>query len=703
MKAFILSIFLTLTLFSTAEAQNTLPVRLWDTRTVPPPGTSYIYHNFICDASGNSYFIGSLDSTNSYTGIFMKYNSSGVQVVNRRYYNTAGGNYFILSDAVTDNSNNIIAILRYDSASSGTKSYIAKFNSSGDILWKKPVVRNGMYVTARKVKVDNSGSIYIGGTMPVLENDFFGGKYNSSGDSVWTAVRHITDISIFQNMCIDANGGIALCGVYKTIISSNYYYGCYVVKFSSGTVAWGVQMAAYLDAYIIQLTDIKADAAGNFITCGTNNPGVPGQYRYSVYKLNGVNGEFIWGKHPDHYLVSSFLTEASSIAIGNANDVYVGGHELYVDRTGNINNTVLTGVVNCYDSAGNVKFTKNIPDNVFLKRIIYDGQGNLYAAGYSYSISNINTKSFIYRINTKGDLFGGEVYTHADSSSTAPFLSLEYIPSYGVYFNTNSGSSVNGVYNTTIRYYPGVYQSAVYTKSVNKSITDNQTTFDTLSVTGMSSSRRIAAVQVKIDSLQHSNPSDLVMLLISPGGVSDTLFKYSGSSQPGIFNMILTDSTSHPIDSAMSPYSGYFRPYDPLYKFNQLQGNQNFVLVIEDHVPGNTGSIRKWSINVLYYDVNTIGVNPVSSEIPRGYSLGQNYPNPFNPVCKIQFAIPKSGDTKLVVYDMLGREVAVLVNEYHNAGTYEALFEGSNLSSGVYFYRLSSGVFVQTKKMILVK
>jgi photosystem II stability/assembly factor-like uncharacterized protein len=96
-------------------------------------------------------------------------------------------------------------------------------------------------------------------------------------------------------------------------------------------------------------------------------------------------------------------------------------------------------------------------------------------------------------------------------------------------------------------------------------------------------------------------------------------------------------------------------------------------------------------------------VQQVSNEIPKSFSLSQNYPNPFNPNSKIKFQIPKSSDVKLVVYDVLGREVQTLINESISPGTYEVTFDGSNLPSGVYFYRLVAGNFVETKRLVLLK
>ena len=96
-------------------------------------------------------------------------------------------------------------------------------------------------------------------------------------------------------------------------------------------------------------------------------------------------------------------------------------------------------------------------------------------------------------------------------------------------------------------------------------------------------------------------------------------------------------------------------------------------------------------------------VNQISSEIPERFSLYQNYPNPFNPTTNIKFDIQKTSPTKLVVYDALGREVATLVNEELKAGSYQTDWDGNNYTSGVYFYKLISGDFVETKKMVLVK
>jgi len=87
----------------------------------------------------------------------------------------------------------------------------------------------------------------------------------------------------------------------------------------------------------------------------------------------------------------------------------------------------------------------------------------------------------------------------------------------------------------------------------------------------------------------------------------------------------------------------------------------------------------------------------------KNYSLSQNYPNPFNPTTLISFGLPKSGNVKLVVYDILGREAKILVDEFKQAGSYNIEFDASSLASGVYFYRLESGGYKESKKMLIIK
>jgi hypothetical protein len=92
-----------------------------------------------------------------------------------------------------------------------------------------------------------------------------------------------------------------------------------------------------------------------------------------------------------------------------------------------------------------------------------------------------------------------------------------------------------------------------------------------------------------------------------------------------------------------------------------------------------------------------------NNKIPLNYSLSQNYPNPFNPTTNIRFTLPKDGNASLKIYDILGNEVATYLEGFVKAGTYNAIIDGSKWASGVYFYRLTTSEFTDTKRMTLVK
>jgi hypothetical protein len=106
---------------------------------------------------------------------------------------------------------------------------------------------------------------------------------------------------------------------------------------------------------------------------------------------------------------------------------------------------------------------------------------------------------------------------------------------------------------------------------------------------------------------------------------------------------------------------------------------------------------------IVYGDTTLTDIDDDDNGIPTSYKLEQNYPNPFNPTTKITWQSPVAGNQTLKVYDVLGNEVATLVDEFRNSGIYEIDFDASKLSSGVYFYQLKAGDFLQTKKMILIK
>ena len=129
------------------------------------------------------------------------------------------------------------------------------------------------------------------------------------------------------------------------------------------------------------------------------------------------------------------------------------------------------------------------------------------------------------------------------------------------------------------------------------------------------------------------------------------------------------------------------------YQFSSISFNKNKSWTIV----GNGGTILKTT------NGGTTFIKDQNIELPNNFILEQNYPNPFNPATTIQYQIPKLLHVTLKIYDILGRELATVVNEEQTIGKYEVEFNGSNYVSGIYFYQLQAGNYSSVKKMILIK
>ncbi|MCX6165397.1 MAG: S8 family serine peptidase [Ignavibacteriae bacterium] len=133
-----------------------------------------------------------------------------------------------------------------------------------------------------------------------------------------------------------------------------------------------------------------------------------------------------------------------------------------------------------------------------------------------------------------------------------------------------------------------------------------------------------------------------------------------------------------------------------------IQPNQS-VIVGFAIIKGNNLTDLKNQSSIARNKYNSVGVKQISELLPKKYELMQNFPNPFNPVTKIKFAIPENDYVNIKIYDVLGREVMTLVNENLNPGYFEFNIDGSLLSSGLYFYRMTTNKYTDIKRMVLVK
>lgn len=251
----------------------------------------------------------------------------------------------------------------------------------------------------------------------------------------------------------------------------------------------------------------------------------------------------------------------------------------------------------------------------------------------------------------------------------------------------------------------GTNRFQFYRNGLNKTISNTNPADDTLliSLPGLKETGYYS-VTVNLDSLVHPAVDELIIKLIHLTTTDTIVFQLNGGE-----NFIGTFIDDYAIDlltSGTSPHTGFYKPYNPMSSFMSSDLNGEWIITIEDNNIANNGTLKSWGLIFNKGEITDVEYE-VSGITPNNFFLEQNYPNPFNPSTKIRYQLPLSSDVTLKVYDILGNEIATLVNEEKPAGIYEVEFNPTsgirNLSSGIYFYQLRADSFTQTKKMIYLK
>lgn len=196
----------------------------------------------------------------------------------------------------------------------------------------------------------------------------------------------------------------------------------------------------------------------------------------------------------------------------------------------------------------------------------------------------------------------------------------------------------------------------------------------------------------------------------SNNGLNWTLLNSLGSSNFGGIT-----STPLPVNNLVQP-AWYVRTSNIIYYSSNFGANwiaeyTNPLTMQYRHISMAYPGRGLWAVGTLgkisYHPPLPTDIKKITTEVPGQYSLSQNYPNPFNSSTNIKFSVPEVGHSSqivtLKVFDLQGKEVAVLVNETLQPGTYQVRFDAGNLTSGVYFYQLKTGYYTETKKMLTIK
>jgi subtilisin-like proprotein convertase family protein len=272
---------------------------------------------------------------------------------------------------------------------------------------------------------------------------------------------------------------------------------------------------------------------------------------------------------------------------------------------------------------------------------------------------------------------------------------------FSSYLNENTAGALSNAFiahPTVINRFtsPNPFPAGYIVKPVGKPIPDNQTTRDTITVPG---SATLTSIEVLL-SIQHTFCADLDITLRAPNGQTRDLTSDNGGTGENILTIFVDGQTNVTNAAFFPPWTHIAGPEVAMGSFGSTNIQGNWILEVTDDASPDPGTLVGWG---LRFNGAVTNIDPLSGNIPGRFRLYQNYPNPFNPATTIKFDIAKNSEVKIRIYDILGREVNTLVNEFKNAGAYEVKFDASNMASGTYFYKIEASDFVDIKKMVLIK
>jgi len=528
----------------------------------------------------------------------------------------------------------------------GGKFWLFRMNEQGDTLWTKTFQSGGDVIDrwAIRVAVVADGGFFIlcGNSMLAYSCQFNSVmKTDAQGDSIWSVIISSTELW--------SGAG------FEDLIATPVDGGCVAVghgsaggdprilKISSaGAISWETVIEAFIYTYF---SSVCLTSDSGYIATGLNHNNSTGINNLLVAKFNS-NGDSLWYKT----FYSGLFDSGDSIkAEGfSAAPTLDGGCMLagYVTEPGIYGSYALLMRLN---ASGDVLWTKRYfhPENIFQKNVAYKLVRLPFNEYLMYLKRNGGSSAIgtLLKLNLSGDSLWSQVgYDYRIMMNTVD-------EEGGILFTGYVTEDVAVFIRTTMG---GLYVSPQPSLPINNSI---NVSLNPNLVWGSPHFVNSSSVQVATDI-----------------AFTDIVFAS-------------TNVTANTLQvTQLSPITKYFWRV------------QSF---------GKEGGPTQWSEVWNFTTQVSVSVED-NSDMPVSFSLEQNYPNPFNPATKIKYTIPSNvkremSKVELKIYDVLGSEIATLVNEEKPAGFYEVKFDASNLVSGFYFYRLQTGSFVETKKMMLVK
>lgn len=537
----------------------------------------------------------------------------------------------------------------------GILSAAETYSTGPDKVWEKRFSGpSNLTDEAFVVSVNSNRNVFVTGWSAVTStnHDIITIRYNpDTGDSVWVKRFEGGYDDIPLAMTCD-NNAVYVTGC--TFASSNRNIVVLKYDAATGDTLWVKRYNGPGNGGDYAFS-IFVDGAGNVYAAGRTD--VSGLQKFVVLKFD-ASGNIPSG-WPAIYSagISNNFDEAHSVKVDNSGNVYVTG--LSGSSTVTTTHDYMTLKIN---SSGIVQWAKkyngnaNTDDNA-VALVLDAAQSNIFVSGYSSRLGT-NQDFVTIKYNSNGDSIAAAIY-NSPSNGIDLAASMTIDASDNIYLTGPSAGSGTFFDYATIAYNSNLGQLWVSRyvgpsgDDVPKSIAFSQ-----------------GFVYVTGSSLGSGTGTDFLTVRYNASNGAESWNKrenYEASGNDAANSIAILDSNSVFVTGSAA--------------FNAPAGTDY--------------------LTIRYTE--PVGIRPISTNVPSAFELMQNYPNPFNPSTAIRFNVPKYSFVRLSVFDITGREVTVMANENLRAGEYEATWNASGVSSGVYFYRLTAGDFVQTRKMALIK
>jgi hypothetical protein len=634
----------------------------------------------VMDTEGNIYIVNALGNSGNADIVLTKLSNTGMFLWQKIYNSAPPGNQDYPRKVLIDQSGNvIIAGNANDTNYSSNKIIFAKYSSTGILLSSSQYKRNGTDVTSiSDFEIDINGNIAIAGLVHENQNyidSALVAKFDNSFNLLWSKMTRdsVSYYTAAGKIDIDQGGNYYVTGISD--------YNLLAIKYdASGNLLWFKKYlcaSAYFNVYKVPQTYMDS---GQNLFIASSKLAVSGNdtSKTIVLKYNS-SGILQWASE---YNVSNTGTESPRRIFSLNSDIYIDV-DYYDD-------SYLVKI----NSTGQLVWQRSMDHKVNYMAV--DNENKILTTGFknAYQRKDLCLEKF----NLDGSTYSTYTYSYNGLGTDNATK----------FFKTSDNKILAlGYHNSSVMLLKLTPSMAVYhtisRNFLSKPIIDSQYTYDTvfLPPADLPAYSQVKNVYINIDTILHTAVGDLVLTLVHEGKTDTLLYQRGGMLDNMIGTKFSDSSVSSICGSGAPPYTGYFRPCFPLSQFRNLSASGPWVLKIFDRRVPDIGLLKAWNLTVQYEI--PIGLQPVSNEIPVNYHLSQNYPNPFNPVTKIRFSVPKQSLVKLSVYDILGKEINVLTNNFLQAGTYETDFNASALASGVYFYKLITKDYTETKKMVLIK